>query len=70
LYKTALSDQDIDRVGTYLARKFALSWNRMSSSGTVGDLTFGDASAGLNVANAGSGIAAGGFSLVAIRLER
>jgi len=63
LYKKALSSEDKDRVGTYLARKFALSWNRMSTSGTVSQLTFGDQSAGLNVANAGSGIAAGGTML-------
>ena len=63
MYRKALDPEDIDRVGTYLARKFALSWNRRSSSGTVGDLTFGDSSAGLNVANAGSGIAAGGAVL-------
>jgi hypothetical protein len=46
-----------------LARKFALSWNRLSTSGAVPDLTFGDNLAGLAVANAGSGIAAGGAVL-------
>ncbi len=63
LYKDALSPEDKDRVGTYLARKFALSWNRLSTSGAVPDITFGDNLAGLNVANAGSGIAAGGAVL-------
>ncbi len=63
MYNAKLSDEDKDRVGTYLARKFALSWNRLSKSGAAGDLTFGDAAAGLNVASAGSGIAAGGAVL-------
>jgi hypothetical protein len=46
-----------------LARKFALSWSRLSTSGAVSDITIGDKLAGLNVANAGSGIAAGGTVL-------
>lgn len=63
MYKKALSAEDKDRVGTYLAKKFALSWNRLSTSGAMSDITFGDNLAGLNVANAGSGIASGGTAL-------
>lgn len=63
MYGSVLSDEDKDRVGTYLARKFALSWNRLSTSGAVPELLFGDNLAGLSVANAGSGIAAGGAVL-------
>ncbi len=63
MYKVALSDEDKDRVGNYLARKYALSWNRMSTSGAVPDIFFGDNLAGLSVASAGAGISAGGTVL-------
>jgi len=66
VYKKALSLMDIDRVGTYLAKKFGLTWNRQPGSGasesdlTTNAIKVGDKDDSLHIRMGGSGLAAGG----------
>jgi len=66
VYKMALSLMDIDRVGTYLAKKFGLTWNRQPGSGasesdlTTNAIKVGDKDDSLHIRMGGSGLAAGG----------